>query len=205
MTDNSIDPQYDSTVKPAELHADKYNDPRAKITARGIWLGVGVLLLGMIGAAVSVYGRRTRLEESTRFWGAETITALQLAERMELLPRGSSRFEPVELTATPGLGHLRRTLLDQRSFNWESESPGSVAEKCEQNVTDELTCVQLRLTDPTAHRVGVIEIDLDLVGGWVGPSDGSRRVRMTDWVRPKLRNFLSTIVNVQQLRYDVRE
>lgn len=205
MTDDSIDTGYDTAAAPGQLHADKYNDPRARITTRGMLLAVAVLLLGIIGAAASIYGRRTRLEQSTRFWGQETITALQLAERMELLPRGATQFEPVELTATPGLGHLRRTLLDERSFDWQSQSTGGVSEKCEKQSGDALECVQLRLTDPTAHRVGVIEIDLDLAGGWVGPSDGSRRVQTTQWVRPKLRNFLTTIVNVEQMRSDLRE
>jgi hypothetical protein len=61
------------------------------------------------------------------------------------------------------------------------------------------------LTDPSAHRVGTIEIDLDFTTGWVGPSDGSRRVQATQWVQPKLRNYLATIINVEQLRYDLRK
>ena len=46
-------------------------------------------------------------------------------------------------------------------------------------------------------RVGTIEIDLDLVGGWIGPSDGSRRVRATDRVQPKLASYFSTIITVR--------
>lgn len=209
MNDNSIDPQSETVPGQApgqaQPHADKYNDPRAKITARGIWLGVAVFVLGIIGAAASIYARKTQLEQSTRFWGQETITALQLAERMELLPRGTSQFEPVELTATPGLGHLRRTLLDQRSYAWQTECDRAARENCDTGISEKLGCVQLRLTDPTAHRVGVIEIDLDLDGGWVGPSDGSRRVKTTEWIRPKLQNFLNTIVTVEQKRYDFRD
>lgn len=213
MTDKSIDPSEnesetdrgDSAAAQVDPHADKYNDPRAKITRRGIWMGVGVFVLGIIGAATSIYARRTRLGETTRFWGQETITALQLAERMQLLPRGSSEFETVELTATPGLGHLRRALLDERHFDWNTETSGGVVEMCSPVESDSPTCVQIRLTDPTAHRVGTIEIDLDLAGGWVGPSDGSRRVQATEWVQPKLRNYLSTIMTVEQLRSDVRD
>ena len=215
MNDESIDPGENTNQNAENLaqdidvrdpHSDKYNDPRAAITPRGIWIGVGVVILGMIGAAGSIYARKTRLEQTTRFWGAETITALQLAERIELRPIGSSDFQPVELTATPGLGHLRKALLDERSFDWESESSGSAAEMCRQPIDGgSPNCVQIRLTDPTADRVGTIEIDLDLAGGWVGPSDGSRRVRTTDWVQPKLRNYFGTIINVEQLRYDLRD
>jgi hypothetical protein len=206
MSDTSIDPSDDDNLASASgRHADKYNDPRVSITRRGILLGIAVAGLGVAGAATSIYLRRTRLEQTTRFWGPETITALQLGERMQLLPRGGQEFEPVELTATPGLGHLRRALLDERNFDWETETDGSVLEKCEKPISESPKCVQLLITDPTAHRFSTVEIDLDLNGGWVGPSDGSGRVRATEWVRPKLRNFLTTIMDVEQKRYDFRE
>ncbi|MGI9471648.1 MAG: hypothetical protein ACR2NZ_08970 [Rubripirellula sp.] len=211
MNDESIDPdenpESEQQLKSAkDPHADKYNDPRVSITPRGIGICVAVLILGAIGAAGSIYARKTKLEQTTRFWGDETITALQLAERIELLPIGSSDFKDVELTATPGLGHLRRALLDERGFDWTTETEGSAAEMCQPVKEDEPpSCVRLRLTDPTAHRVGTIEIDLDLAGGWVGPGDGSRRVRATEWVQPKLRNYFATIINVEQLRYDLRD
>ncbi len=201
----------------ADPHADKYNDPRATVTRRGIWMGVAVLLLGIFGSAVSIYARRTGLVETTRFWGQETITALQLAERMEMLPRGDTEFPVVELTATPGLGHLRHALLEESHFDWTTETKASVAELCvrspqatSQDPDSEIEAapmqyIQLRLTDPTAHRVGTIEIDIDLDGGWVGPSDGSRRVRVVEWVRPKLKSYFSTIINVRQKTYDFRD
>ena len=196
------DPSIDTTT---DVHADKYNDPRAKITARGIWIGIAIVLLGIVGAAASIYARRTSLEETTRFWGAETIMALQLAERIDMLPRGQETFEPVNLAGTPGLGHLRHRLLDDRNYDWETETIASVAECCSEVDEDRPGCIQLRLTDPTAKRMGTIEIDLDLEGGWVGPSDGSRRVRTTDWVKPKLQNYFKTIRSVEQKRYDLRE
>lgn len=209
MNDQSSDPVENSSPdrhSAADPHADKYNDPRASITMRGIWIGLAVTVFGIVGAAGSIYARKTRLEQTTRFWGEETITALQLAERIELLPCGNSDFRPVELTATPGLGHLRRALLDERSFDWESESSDAASDMCQPPQPDEPpNCVQLRLTDPTAHRVGTVEIDLDLATGWVGPSDGSRRVQVTEWVQPKLRNYFATIINVEQLRYDLRD
>ena len=211
MIHTSSDPG-DREQDGTDPHADKYNDPRVTITPRGIWLGVAVVLLGIVGAATSIYARRTRLGETTRFWGEETIVALQLGERMMLLPRGASEFEPVELTATPGLGHLRRALLDERNFDWSSETRGSVAETCSESPSEggeealsEGLCVQLRLTDPTAHRFELIEIDLSLAGGWVGPSDGSRRVRATERVQPKLRSYFKTVLDVQQKRYDLRD
>jgi len=194
-------PQIDPT---ADIHADKYNDPRAKITRGGILIGVVIAVLGFVGAAASIYARRTRLEQTTRFWGAETILALQLAERIELLPRGNESFEAVNLAGTPGLGHLRHLLLDERSYDWATESKSNVVECCGEVGSNGPGCIQLRLTDPTANRIGTVLIDLDLQGGWIGPSDGSRRVQTTPWVGPKLRNYFKTIMTVQQKRYDHR-
>jgi hypothetical protein len=186
-------------------HQDTYNDPRAVITSRGIAIAVGVIVLGILGAAASIYARRTQLEQTTRFWGPETITALQLAERIELLPRGAANFEAVELTGTPGLGHLRRILLDERNYDWASEGPGSALEQCGDTPSEKPRCVQLRLSDPTGNRVGTIIIDLDLIGGWIGTGDGSRRVRATERAQPKLANYFATIISVEQKRYDFRD
>lgn len=194
-----------SDVDPDEAHADKYNDPRAKVTWRGISLAIAVALLGIVGAAVSIYARRTQLEQTTRFWGQETITALQLAERIKLLPRGGEDFRPVELTGTPGLGHLRHRLLDERNYEWDSETAAAALEHCEGAADKKPRCVQLQLTDPTGQRVGTIEIDIDLSRGWVGPSDGSRRVRVTETSRSKLANFFATTISVEQKRYDLRD
>ena len=181
-----------------QLRVEKRSDPRASITRRGILLGLCVIVLGMIGAAVSIYSRRTRLEQTTEFWGPEIITALQLGERIELLSVSGLEFSPVELTATPGLGHLRHAFLDERFYDWTTASSDSVQEKCGEGSE----CVQLRVTDPTAHRFDTVKINVDLKDGWVGPSDGSRRVR-TD--RPAISKFLRMMVNVQQKRYDMRD
>jgi hypothetical protein len=188
------------------LHLDKYSDPRAKITRFGVLLGLGVVILGICGAALSIYARKTKLEHTTKFWGPETITALQLAEKIELRPIGSSTFDPVDLSGTPSLGHLRHALLDDRGFDWNTESSGAAAAMCQKPPKEgAVSCVRLRLTDPTAKRIGTIDLDIDLVGGWVGPSDGSKRVQATEWVRPKLTSYFQMIVNVERLRYDQRE
>ena len=196
MTDQSIDP----TISP-DPHADKYNDPRARITGRGILMGLAVVVLAVVGAAASIYGRRTRLQESTRFWGDETILALQLGERVRLLPKRGRQFVPVELSGMPGLGHLRRTLLDERSFDWATEQDrpvvsGPVGGEVETGDTPSGEfCVTLNITDPTGKRFDVVNIDLDLAEGWVGHSDEAPRVRIARRKRSGLRHFLETIMN----------
>jgi len=207
-------------------HRDKYNDPRAQVTARGVWIGVGVVVLAAIGAAGSIYARKTRLEETRRFWGDATITALQLGERIELLPRGDVDFEKVELTAMPGLGHLRRALLDERNYQWKSEADREALADCSAEETsadngdedngDKLdaadsgeepspVCIQLRLSDPTAGRFEPVQIDIDLGNGWVGPSGQSKSVQLDPRMQVKLNNFFSTIINYETRRYDERE
>ena len=188
--------------EPELLHADKYNDPRVKITRRGVMMGIGVVLLGIIGSAASIYARKTRLEKSRAFWGDDAITALQLAERIQMDAVCGYDFDTVELTATPGLGHLRHALLDERSYAWESTDSQHGMDMCVDG--QDSRCVQLRLTDPTAHRFPPIAITVDIDGGWVGPSNGSKRVQTTPRVRPALGKFLQTLITVQQKRYDFR-
>lgn len=186
-------------------HADKYNDPRAKITTRGVLIGLGIFLLAILGAGLSIYGRKTRLEQTTQFWGAETIGALQLAERIELRPRGAETFESVDLSGTPGLGHLRRLLLDERNYDWTTAGSGDALQDCGDRVGEKPRCIQIRLTDPTANRFDPVEIDVDLQTGWLGPSDGSQRVQVLERAQPKLANYFATIISVQQLRSDFRD
>lgn len=199
MTDKSIDPSIESNLDP---HADKYNDPRAKITKRGLLLGLMVVVLGILGAAGSIYARRTRLAKTTEFWGQDTITALQLGEKIKMLSISGKEFDPVELTRTPGLGHLRRLLLDQRNYDWSTASQQPVQERCE---LPDSYCIQLRVTDPTAGRFPPIELTIDLKDGWLGDAAGSRRIQIAERKRNALQKFLNQLITVQQLRYDQRE
>ena len=111
----------------------------------------------------------------------------------------------IPLTATPGLGHLRRALLDQRHYNWDTAADrptpwraGTIGEKKTPG------CLRLRLTDPTKQRFDPVELDVNLFGGRIGVVGSGRSVAVTDYVLPKLRSYFATIVNVTRLTYDER-
>ena len=125
--------------------------------------------------------------------------------RIALVCRTPGRdFPDVELTGTPGLGHLRRALLDERNFDWPSETTDAtvLAKSAGQ---DEEFIVTLRLTDPTAKRFETVQIDIDLNTGWIGHVDQSHCVRFAERKRSGLKHYLVTIMNKEKNRYDMRE
>lgn len=199
MTDTSSETTGDPTM---DAHADKYNDPRAKVTPRGLLLVGIVIVLGIIGAAGSIYARRTRLEKTTEFWGPEAIMAMQLGERIRMFSISGESFDPVELTRTPGLGHLRRLLLDERNYDWSSVSQTSVDQRCGGDAT---FCIQLKISDPTAKRFDPVAMTVELNSGWIGRSEGDRSVQVAERKRNALRKFLKQLITVRQQRYDHRE
>ncbi|MEM9588391.1 MAG: hypothetical protein AAGA03_13995 [Planctomycetota bacterium] len=184
------------------VHADKYNDPRVQFRWRWVAVAAVVLLFAAATAVLSIYARRTPLEKSTEFWGPETITALQLADKVELHPGEGQEFEPVELTGTPGLGHLRHALLNERHYLWDTRVDGPIADQLAAD-QDQMN-VTLQFADPHGKRVPITRIDLELNSGWVGPEDGSRSVRVNDRVQPALRHQLKLMMSVTQKTYDRR-
>lgn len=208
-------------------HADKYNDPRVSVTWQGIMSLVVIVIVGAVVAVASVRARKTQLTRTIEFWGTPTVTALQLADRVHLIRRDFDESNTVELTAMPGLGHIRRALLDERHYDWNTQTDGSVAELCRQSSSpaaadppvaaktearptaaskaEKVRYVQLQFADPSGGRVPVTTIDLDLHSGFVGPADGSRRVQVNDRVRPALKHQLSLLMSFQQESYDERE
>ncbi|MEO1524069.1 MAG: hypothetical protein AAFX06_01475 [Planctomycetota bacterium] len=184
-------------------HADKYNDPRAQITKRGLMLGGLVVVLGIGGAALSIWARRTHLEKTTPFWGPKVIEALQLAEEFELVPSlaaADGEVENVRLSGMPGLGHLRHTLLDDRSYLWDSVLEQPISDRIESE-----PCMLLRLTDPTAKRFPETRIVIALDSGWVGLEDENQQVQLSERFREALPTYLKRVANYEPLRSEVRE
>jgi len=201
-TSNESDIERDADVTPSDLHADKYNDPRVRF-GRKAWLAVAAILIGStVFTFGSIYARRTRLVETTRFWGDETILALQLGDHVMLKPLAGSDFEPVELTAFPGLGHLRKALLDERHYQWNTETENSVTEFC--NDRDDVQSVRLEFSDPSLKRFDLASVDIELNHGIVGPSEQPQRVIVNERVRTALKHQIGLLMRVKQERYDER-
>lgn len=197
----------------ADPHADKFNDPRASVTGRGIAIGIGITVVATFAALVSIYARRTHLDKTTDFYGPVVIEALQLAEQIDLIPQvpntQASGFPAViSLTATPGLGHLRRAILDDRHYDWTRIETSGALSKCDGLTFGEKSipgCMRLRLSDPTLERFEPIELDIDLIEGKIGVSDQNRCVHVTEYVKPKLQSYFTTTISVSRLTYDNRE
>lgn len=180
--------------------------PRA-LTPRGVAIVIALLIFAVAMAAASVYLRRTRLEKTRAFWGPETIRALQSGETLRLIiPPGSPLLEEsprdegasaaggvtADLSGSPGLGHFRHALLDERHYDWSTEQAVAIDEVDVANPE----FVTVELTGPPADIVPS-RLQLELSQGWVGPADGESSVRLTRRVRPAIRNF---VVTLQDLR-----
>lgn len=193
-----------SEQPPSDLaHADKYNDPRAKVTRRGVLIGVGVVLLGIAGSALSIWARRTHLERTTAFWGEDVIRAFQLSEELEMIidpGAGDADTEPVRLSGMPGLGHLRHVLLDDRSYAWGTIENQPVTERIGHS-----ECMMLQFRDPSARRFPDTQIVIDLQGGWLGDAAGLQQVQLKDRFRTALPSYLKRIANYEPIRVERRE
>jgi hypothetical protein len=216
----------ENTKKPE--HADKYDDPRVRITRRGLLLGVAVVLFGILGAGLSIWARRTKLEKTTEFWGQDVITGLQLAEEVELIPYqkpsasppapesgGSAEAEVEPLEGDPGSA-LPAEARQQAPIRL-SGMPGlghlrhvllddrsydwdSVRQQPVEQLYRDPSCMVLRLTDPTAHRFSEVRLVLGLDTGWVGRDGGSKQIRLNDRFQNAMPNFLKRIADYEPVR-----
>ena len=105
--------------------------PKIPITRRAVLAGVAIMILGVVGAVASIYARRTQLEKTTVFLKADAILAIQILPRvtLQLEPLGQNdgvEAKTIDLTGTPGLGHLRHALLDERHYDWQTRTNSSV-------------------------------------------------------------------------------
>jgi hypothetical protein len=202
VSDGNLRVSGDSTAK--SLPEGWVDHPKVPITGRAIWIGVAIFVLAILVAGASIRFRRTQLELTTRFWGAEVIRSMQLAPIVTLKFDEDAGKDPVDLTGTPGLGHLRHALLEQKHYLWSTET----AESVDSMRADDSKLATLVFSDPRedlAVRVPTSTIRLELQGGWVGPPDGNKRVQLIDRAAPAVRHFLTMLRNAQQNRSDFRD
>jgi|LakMenE01Jun11ns_1017448.scaffolds.fasta_scaffold9823950_2 hypothetical protein len=107
------------------LPADWVDHPKIPITRRAVLAGIAIGVLGILGAVAGVWARRTRLEKTTAFWGADAIRAMQLGPRVTL------RLEPVGLPASENLPTPTLTetaeLSETVQKTAEASDPGSAS------------------------------------------------------------------------------
>lgn len=209
---------------PAEASAEAVSSPLESSSAaqggprfsarRWLLIAVGLTLLGVIGAFASVVLRRTRVDQTTRFWGPQVVRALQSSDefRLRVPPGGSLEWKTestdgmVDLSDTPGIAHLRHALLDERHYRWETSREVSIETVITEIPEAEWVTIELRGSPAGAVSEPPIEpvaLKLELSRGWVGVSDGGRSVQMTDRVRSAVRHNLLMFSNVRSKRADV--
>lgn len=162
----------------------------------------GVLVFAVTTASLSVILRRTQSEQTTKLLGKDAIFALQYGKSLHLrLPSGSPLINPqrgqqwmqadgsqrTDLTDTPGLGHFRHALLDDRHYEWETRQQVPA----DQLAIEQPVWVVVEIEGPP-EEVQPTEIQIELSAGWVGLASGTEYVRVTDRVRPALKNFVET-------------
>lgn len=186
-----------------ELPADWVDHPKIPITRRAILAGLVILVLGVVGALSSAHFRRTRLEMTTEYLGVDAIRALQSAQQVVLYlePIGATEAtgQTIDLTGTPGLGHLRKALLDERHYDWTTRQDLAVHTLR----SPQTQLASLTFTDPRGE-IPEATLQLELSEGWVASPAGDGVVRLTPRVQPAVRHFLVVISNAQQTYYDRR-
>lgn len=178
--------------------------PKIPITRRAVLAGVAIMILGVIGAIASIYARRTQLEKTTAFLGTDAILAIQIlpSVTLQLEPLGQvdgAEAKTIDLSGTPGLGHLRHALLDERHYDWETRRDSSV----QSLRSPETRFATLTFSDPQ-ENFAPATLQIELTEGWVSPKAGDERVRLIERAQPAVRHFLTVISNAKQAHYDNR-
>ena len=100
-------------------------------TTRGRSLVVGLVLLGLLGAAAGISYQRLQTRRCLGFFGPEAARLVTAAPRVELLRlapgSGPGRLvarEVRDVTLAKGLVHLRRGLVEDANFDWEPPAGG---------------------------------------------------------------------------------
>ena len=202
-------PEPDSASS-AEESTEPVVGPRL-FSPRGALIALGILIFAVLMSAASIYMRRTPMEKTTEFFGRQVIVAIQLGEQLRItIPPESPMVDAnaplamiaedgsqvADLSGSPGLGHFRHALLNERHYDWDSVVEKEVGKLGIDS--PEYVIVDIEGRSPEAKPVPMpIEIDpaklqIELTEGWVGVVGVPKSVRMTERVRTGMRNFIET-------------
>jgi hypothetical protein len=70
------------------------------MTRTGVLFGIVVVLFAIGGTALSIWARKTRLEQTRAFWGPQAIEAFQLAAEVDLFPPPEDASESNDASET---------------------------------------------------------------------------------------------------------
>jgi hypothetical protein len=138
---------------------------------------VGLLLLGVFAATMAVWYQRMQTRRCLGFYGPATARLISKAPRVELVvlaPTGTAgRLRAIvrhDVTATRGIVHLRRGLVEDAGFRWADAGPAG-------RLPDAAWDYAFVFFDPAkpADRAAVV-VDLDPQGGWLTVAGQAGRV-----------------------------
>lgn len=163
---------------------------RGASSTRGRSLVVGLVLLGLLGAAAGIAYQRLQTRRCLDFYGPNVARLVNAAARVELLRlapgAASGRLvarEVRDITLAKGLVHLRRGLVEDANFDWQPSADAG-------RLPDDAWDLALVFTDPDVpgDRAAIV-LDLD-DGGSLAVVGRPGRVRLGR-IAPGLKKWIA--------------
>ena len=138
-------------------------------SGRGKTIVIGLLLLGIVAACTGIWFQRGQTRRCLELYGAVAARRITTAPRVELLglvrtdsPGRLRAIERREISAAKGLVHLRRGLVEDANFRWETTDSAAM-----ERLPAEAWDWAIVFSDPAdpAGEQTVLVIDFDERGG----------------------------------------
>jgi len=142
---------------------------------RGMWLVVGLVGLGLALAAVGVWFQWGQTRQCLAFYGATQAERISTAPRVELWTLKAGRtghlaaVDRLDISQASGLVHLRRGLVEDANFKWDSLAGPIPADAWD------VAFVFFAPAGPIAEST-ILAIDFDAAGGTLTVVGQSGRV-----------------------------
>ena len=146
----------------------------------GRWLTIGIVSTCMTVALVALWLRSRDTAKIRDFWGADVAHLIQYAPSVERKSQGQWQ----DISAAPGLVHLRATLVEDRYFHW----PWRTLESREiEELWEQLE--QVRFSTGTKS----LTIGLDFTSGAVVFLDSKRSAELIPTSRDAIASYMKAI------------